>query len=566
MLKSKLGVRLVVLIICLCMVVSFVGCNTNKVDSPNDIKKDTTQENKDTEKEKEPEKIDEFAFPVTDKDITLSWWYPLSEDAASVINSWNENLVFATIEERTGITLEFESPPQAQAEESYNLMIASDQVTDIIDSATSYKGGIQKAIDDGYYLKLNDYLEEYGQDYLAVINETEAIYKDCVTENGDIGAFARVIITEPPSWAGTFIRKDWLDDMGLTQPVILDEWEKVLYAFKDREGCEVPLLLSKPDHWTWNSNSSIFSAFDISYDFINKDGKAVYGPYDPAYKDFLTLMNKWYNDKIIDQDFATRSDKSFKALLSGNKGGAAVTSKNWVKSAAIANEELGVSFDMIPVPAPKLTADQTIKIRNAESRVPKHSMRAISATTKHPEYAVQLFNYFYTDEGYLLTNFGVEGETYTIEDKEPYEGAKAWLKDSFKNKTITMTDTVLNNPELSPSQVNGKYRFANPPTLQTWNSWLHLEGNEFNAYCNDEWQKDDKDYVMPNLIFTADEEKSLSSTMNDVKTYVDEMTLKFIIGLEPLDKFDDYIAQLEQLGVENAIKIQQDSLDRYLAK
>jgi len=28
--------------------------------------------------------------------------------------------------------------------------------------------------------------------------------------------------------------------------------------------------------------------------------------------------------------------------------------------------------------------------------------------------------------------------------------------------------------------------------------------------------------------------------MNEVYTYVDEMFLKFVFGVEPIDKFDDY--------------------------
>ncbi len=52
--------------------------------------------------------------------------------------------------------------------------------------------------------------------------------------------------------------------------------------------------------------------------------------------------------------------------------------------------------------------------------------------------------------------------------------------------------------------------------------------------------------------------------MTNVKTYSDEMILKFITGDESLDKFDQYIAQLKTYGIEDAIKYRQEAYDKYL--
>jgi putative aldouronate transport system substrate-binding protein len=53
--------------------------------------------------------------------------------------------------------------------------------------------------------------------------------------------------------------------------------------------------------------------------------------------------------------------------------------------------------------------------------------------------------------------------------------------------------------------------------------------------------------------------------MQDVNRLVDEMSLKIIYGMEPLDAFEGYVEQIHAMGIDRAIQIQQQSLDRYNA-
>ena len=45
----------------------------------------------------------------------------------------------------------------------------------------------------------------------------------------------------------------------------------------------------------------------------------------------------------------------------------------------------------------------------------------VSKTCKDPAKAIQLYTYLLSDEGQILTNYGVEGETYTINADGKYE-------------------------------------------------------------------------------------------------------------------------------------------------
>ena len=51
--------------------------------------------------------------------------------------------------------------------------------------------------------------------------------------------------------------------------------------------------------------------------------------------------------------------------------------------------------------------------------------------------------------------------------------------------------------------------------------------------------------------------------MTEVNTYQDQMILGFIMGTEPLENFDEFVAELNELGIQTAIQYQQEALDLY---
>jgi putative aldouronate transport system substrate-binding protein len=71
---------------------------------------------------------------------------------------------------------------------------------------------------------------------------------------------------------------------------------------------------------------------------------------------------------------------------------------------------------------------------------------------------------------------------------------------------------------------------------------------------------------LPPVSLTTEESAEFSKIMSDVNTYRDEMFVKFIMGAEPIENFDKFVAQMEKFNLKQAIKIQQDALDRYNAR
>ena len=68
---------------------------------------------------------------------------------------------------------------------------------------------------------------------------------------------------------------------------------------------------------------------------------------------------------------------------------------------------------------------------------------------------------------------------------------------------------------------------------------------------------------MPPSSVPSDVADEYSSIITEVNTYLDQMVLSFIMGMEPLDNFDAFVQEMKDLGIETAIEYQQQGLDTY---
>ena len=73
--------------------------------------------------------------------VTFTYWHALPPNATMLIKDGSENLANAELEVRTGIHMEYIHPAWDQAQESFNLMVASGDLPDIFQHvSTAYPG------------------------------------------------------------------------------------------------------------------------------------------------------------------------------------------------------------------------------------------------------------------------------------------------------------------------------------------------------------------------------------------------------------------------------------------
>ena len=499
------------------------------------------------------EKLKTAQYPIeTDVELSLFHWQGGSgwdqikaEDGAKRI--------IDLLEEKTGIKVKRIYPPVGQEEQQFNIMLASGEYPDIIGwKWGEFVGGADKAVRDGYIVNLNELIDEYSPNFKKMLENDPYIDKMVKTDEGNYCYYPgltehgegkdNLLLT-----SGYVFRKDWLDELELPVPETIDDWHQTLTAFKEKKGAISPLCMTAMD-----AKEGLAGAFGINLGFYKDDaGKIQYGFVQPAFKDFVTMMNQWYSEGLIDKNIADIDSKTVDSRLLNDETGAVFAwlgggMGKWLTAA----KGLGMEkFNLVGVPAPVINKGDRAKYAARELPVATAG-HAISATSEHKELAIKFLDYGYSEEGHMVYNFGEEGVTYEMIDGFP-----------------TYTPFMTNNPNgksfddqlsiYTHALGKGPYIMDNRYITQRY-FWAQQKEAQKN------WGNNDVvDYQLPVLTPSEADSKEFANIMNNINTYTSEMYLKFIVGTKPISEFDSFVQQIRDYGIDRAIKIQQDALDRF---
>ncbi len=489
----------------------------------------------------------EASAPAPQEKVTLSYWYPMWANEAEMMTNENENEVYKELEKRTGVHIEFIHPPVAENATAYTVLVASKDLPDIIthEYYVDYPGGPDKAIEDGIYLKLNDLIDQFAPNYKKLITSDPELVKETRTDAGNIWCFSMIDDRAQEAYMGPVYRQDWLTKLNLPVPQTMDEVYTTLKAFKDQMGATAPLLMEKGG--VFAGTHLLISAYGVTNNFYNDNGTVKFGPVEDGYKQYLTTMNKWYKEGLIDPEFPTKTDLA-PDITNGRAGmwnDGFWTWDTWKQKATDAN------FEMVAGPYPSLVKGEKVLFRQQNYRAQQNNT-AITSTCKNPEAAVKWLDYKYSDEGFILCNYGIEGKTFNYDaDKKPQ-----------------YTELMTKNPDgLDFFKAQYKLILGKGPYWRQWD-------REMFSYSKKAvdgtfvWHNsgDGSAVIPPYLTMTPQEGESYNAIMGDITTYVGEQTVKFIIGEESLDNYQKFLDTINSMNLSEALKIKQAAFDRYNAR
>lgn len=550
--------KLVALLLSLALVLSLGACGGNGGSSTSSeaSPSSTTEESgaaaeSGDESQAETAETGEFQLPIVDEPTTLSYFVADDSNAAIMTTDWNDNEFYQEMERRTGVHLEFEMVSSADYQTNFNLMIASGNLADMIYVGASYYAeGVDAAIDDGYFLDLTDLVDEYMPNYEKIRTSDVQYELLSTTDSGRLGAVYELRQSKQGPWLGLWIRQDWLDDLNLDTPVTFDDYHEVLTAFKNEKGATAPLILnfsgSDGEFGTMSGGLNVLNSWQL-----DETGKVNFGPYMDAWKEYVTIMHQWYTEGLIDPDFMATDERTadMAKVVTGASGVfAALYTMPSVYEAASEDPNMNLA----PVNPPVMNEGDEGHIRLRDSYTSGNT--AISADSENWEVALRWLDYLYTDEGALLANYGVEGDTFEFD-----ENGKPVFTDKILNNENgwTMTQTVASY--LCPSA-----------GIANWSDWTReLAGvPEKDQACYDVWSEFSDDWRLPSSVtLTQEESTERAALYADISTIVKEQTAQFISGaLDIESNWDAYISALEASGMERAIEITQAAYDRYLAR
>lgn len=492
-----------------------------------------------------------ITFPLKEK-VTLTYWIPLSANAASVMDDYNGSEVYQKLEELTNVHIEFTHPAQGSEAEQFNLMLSSGKYPDMISNANNnYKGGSSKGVSDGVYLKMNDLIEQYAPNYKALRESNPEIARETIGADGVLSVIWPIAKMENPCWQGPVLRKDWLDETGLAVPETIDEWDAVLRAMKEKHPKGTPLVVALSGKDVCNFKSSgtdahgcFVGAYNVGPYFYLDGTKVKYGPMEQNFKEYLTTMNRWYEAGLIDKDFPARDNAATDSMFASGEIGAIVRSID-TADALLKSQ----NAEWVVAPYPTLKKGETAQFRAKDWSTTAGEV-AVSTQCKNPDVAVAWLDFAYSEVGEMLFNFGVEGKTYQMEEGKP-----------------VFTDVMLNNPDMAPEAALFKYKMDKGAFLR-WGAYSNPTSLKNKKVMDAKifWtEKTGDDLILPPISLTTEESTKAANILSAANVYRQEMVLKFIMGIEPLDKFDDYVTQLKSMDIDGAIALYQSAYDRFMA-
>lgn len=224
-------------------------------------------------------------------------------------NMYTEYIKKGMLEDHN-VQVEFVSVPRWTEVEQINNLLAAGDAPDIC--VTYDYPTIQTYANMGGVLDLAPYLEEYKSelpnlwDWLGEMN----LYWDRDPEEGTVwGIEAKLAVSNR---INTFVRQDWLDALNLEAPTTKQEFEEMLIAFRDNAdtllGADadkmIPYSVSYDVGWRAATLIESFIDPDITDREFYVNGFDDRKLTQEGTKEAIRLLNKWYNEGLLWDDFA----------------------------------------------------------------------------------------------------------------------------------------------------------------------------------------------------------------------------------------------------------------------
>lgn len=556
--NKKTMKQLLALALSALMVFAVVGCGS-------------TDDKKSTESEQETTKESEVVTPsstqtstevVVDDTIT----YPLeTEDKLSVwslinvntdYNDYTESPFHTGLAEMTGVDVEWLSPAVGQdTGQAYNLLLTDEVLPDII--FRDFKiADAQQLLEDDLIYDLTEYLPKYAPDYWELINRPEytTTLKAVTTSDGkQVGLTALQESDFNICYMGPVIRKDWLDECGLNIPVTLEDWETVLTTFKEKYNakflCAGSYFEAKD---IFGSGTGAYASLGNRF-YVDADGKIQFANIQPEWKEFITVLNRWYENDLIDKDILSADNTVVRAKILNNEVGAGFGPMSQLTNYVNDAEAEKTGAEWIGVGYPRTAEGEPTTVINTKA-VKGATMIAV-VTTSCPEEklitALKWMNYGYTEEGMMYWNYGKEGVSYTLDAN----GEPQW------------TDLVKNDPQGLGSALD-KYSGVTGSGISMQKAdFVKSKNNQVSVDAVYTWIDNTNagKHLLPPLPMTTEENQVYTDKYAQISSYVSEIAMKFVTGEESIDKFDAFVEQVKSLGLQECIDAQQAAYDRFMA-
>ena len=572
------------------------GCGSEK----NPVSGNETSESNNTETVTSSETTETTAAYEyeTGFEVSLSGRTGTTED-------WNGTLLVALLEDKFDVTIEATPYNQDVWDTKWNLMMAEEDMPDLVACAAFTLAQVSGWGADGYLLPINEYLEHMPN--LSAFFEAHPEYKSaCTSPDGNIYGLQTYNENYYTNLTHTFINEDWLNRVGKEYPTNLDELYDVLKAFKEQDANgngdpndEIPFAWTEA--YSRKALTNILNACGI---VTQKNTSPVYGILQvnngevqladttDNYRYFLTYMNKLWEEGLCLDSAYTITKSEVQAMLKENKiGVVSESSTNWPISEDDKNPNVrweylgGLTSDVNNVPiigSTSYTADQ-IKV-------------VISADTEHPAEICRMIDFFFSEDGvgaasqkdWYAENYEEIGKHYYYDEENPVivEGMEDYpiyqIAEECNKQVLDGYDTWANY-FLQKAYINEGFNMMNITFDVSKNISEAMRGiNADDAICDklieanvvtkqammqkrlNEQDEAEIRFGYPIMVYDETVQGERSSLWTDISLLCQTAQSQFITGEMDVENDADwntFMENLKKAGLERLLDIEQASYD-----
>lgn len=554
--RHKYVKRVTALAVAACMMVSMVGCAGGK----REINDGTFH----------PVDASTLEFPLKEKTtLTGMISYPANTESDP-----NKRTIFKRLQEQTNVEIKWTAIQGDQWADKITLNMSDpNKLTDFIFTAGFSDSNLLKYADYGAIIPLEEYIDNYMPNLKSVFDKYPEYRTMCTDVNGHIWSLPWIEQLGSEKTAiqtignMSFINKKWLDFLKLDIPENIEEFEKVLIAFRDHaselqkefgiEGSIIPMscIVNDGDQ----DPAILINGFGEGYGDADKDRhiavtenqKVICSAVQEGYKDGIQWLHKLYEEKLIDPEAFTQEWSTY---VSKGKSGRYGVCFSW-DVANIDNLQ-----DWVPLPV--LTADTTNLTPGNGSFTSgfDRGRCVVTSVAENPALVCAWLDQMYAPLQSPQNNWGTYGEDdkFDIFEMGENEDGEPMLKHAplgDESPVEVREAEAVGGPLAVLDEYYGKYVTC-PDDAQYRLDWIK-------EYFTPDMHTS---YVYPNVFMSREDTEKLSNLQADIQKAINAKKSDWIMnGFNDKD-WDKYLDSLEAYGLSEYLQLFQKYLDNYNTK
>ncbi|MGI6691788.1 MAG: hypothetical protein ACOX63_13250 [Christensenellales bacterium] len=373
----------------------------------------------------------------------------------------------------------------------------------------------------------------------------------------------------PYGWRTMSLRQDWVEKVGETMKLVYtpDELFDLLVKFQENDvndnGLKDEVVCLKIDQFGQGGMADGFGLSTSTLCYVDQNGKVTSNFYNPHLVDYLAFMNKLYVNGLYDTA-AFSGDLFSSELITQNKAAVTYNYSAWSDY----ETQMGVEGAQYTPFILDMDGDLSTGWKaHGDVAGITFNQHFVTSACKNPEAVTKLFDFIYTDEYAYLCTAGIEGQTYTKDDKgvvtridhgpEPTDKAE---KEAFRIKTSDLFGTSAGLYVLPAINVVPSYTWEVNPNAEEYQQVKSRVIVEFNKNIDTCWFEGGTKYAMA----TDEQREEIEEFSEQLSTYASELLTNIILGERSIDSLEEGVKELEKLGLTRYMEIQQERHNRLL--